>query len=289
MLKTIKQMLRDEHIELSASLPLSATRITKPYLLERCGITEGSAVCFAIPYYTDPEGAPNLSAYAYAEDYHLYVRELGERLIPRLSALYPHNRFAIFADHSPLDERHAAATAGLGIIGRHGMLITEVYSSYVFLAELITDATLENESVEIKYCEDCGACRAACPFGLSGNCLSALTQKKGDLTPKAQALIREHGSVWGCDRCAEACPHTAAARARGTLASPVPFFSKALLPRLTLSALDAMDDQTFARRAYSWRGRETIKRNICLMGECDSGAKATDKPTAPQEPVDGAK
>ena len=281
MLKTIKQLLRDEHIELAAALPLSATRITKPYLLEKCGITDGSAVCFAIPYYTAPRDVPNLSAYAYAEDYHFYVRELGERLCAKLSSLYPGNRFAVFADHSPIDERHAAALSGLGIIGRHGMLITEPYSSYVFLAELITDAPLEDESCEIKYCRGCGACRAACPFELKGNCLSALTQKKGVLSPEEQSLIRKHGSVWGCDKCSEACPHTHIARNRGTLNSPIPFFSQARITHLTLSQLEAMDDQTFARRAYSWRGRETIKRNVCLMGECDGWGKETDKTASP--------
>lgn len=281
MLQTIKKLLREQHIELSAALPLSATRITKPYLLERCGITDGSVVCFAIPYYTEPEGATNLSVYAYAEDYHLFVRELGAGLCARLTALYPDNRFAVFADHSPIDERHAAAAAGLGVIGRHGMLITEPYSSYVFLGELITDAILEDESGEIKYCRGCGACRAACPSELKGNCLSALTQKKGELSTEERELIRLHGSVWGCDKCAEVCPHTHMARNRGTLTSPVPFFSQERITNLTLPVLDAMDDQTFSRRAYSWRGRETIKRNIRLMGECDGAGKASDKAATP--------
>lgn len=281
MLQTIKNLLRDEHIELSAALPLSATRITRPYLLERCGISDGSVVCFAIPYYTEPDGATNLSAYAYAEDYHLFVRELGARLCARLAALYPGNRFAVFADHSPIDERHAAAAVGLGVIGRHGMLITEPYSSYVFLGELITDAVLEDESEEIKYCRNCGACATACPFELKDNCLSALTQKKGELSAEEQELIRLHGSVWGCDKCTEACPHTHMARNRGTLTSPIPFFSQERITHLTPSVLDAMDDQTFSRRAYSWRGRETIKRNVCILGECDGAGKASDKAASP--------
>ena len=109
MLQTIKKMLRDEHIELSAALPLSATRITKPYLLERCGITDGSVVCFAIPYYTEPEGVTNLSSYAYARDYHLFVRELGAGLCARLTALYP----ATASPSSPITPLSTSATPPL--------------------------------------------------------------------------------------------------------------------------------------------------------------------------------
>ncbi|MBQ9080678.1 MAG: epoxyqueuosine reductase [Clostridia bacterium] len=266
MREYIIQMLKNESIELCCVLPLSATRITKPYLLERCGISSGSAICFAIPYYTEPDGTSNISAYARAEDYHAYTRELGERLCSHLQQKYPQNRFALFSDHSPIDERHAAASAGLGVIGRHGMLITERYSSYVFLGELITDADLGGEPVQITYCEGCGACVKACPYKLDGSgCLSALTQKKGELTPDEVALMRKYGSAWGCDICSEVCPHTARARKNGTLTSPIPFFNKNLISHLTVDTVTSMDDTTFARRAYSWRSRETIIRNLKLM------------------------
>ena len=37
----------------------------------------------------------------------------------------------------------AAARAGLGVLGLNGLLITPDYGSFVFLAELITDADYE--------------------------------------------------------------------------------------------------------------------------------------------------
>ena len=265
MREHILQLLNSEGIELIGILALDSVRITKQYLLDRAGIHSGSVVCFAIPYYAEPNVTPNISAYAYGEDYHAYTRELGERLCGTLRQAYPQNKFALFSDHSPIDERHAAASAGLGIIGTHGMLITEKYSSYVFISELITDADLGGTAKPIRYCENCGACRTACPYGLRDGCLSALTQKKGELSEDEIQMIIKYSSAWGCDICTEVCPHTKKALREKTIYSPIPFFRQHLMPRLTVDGIERMDDATFARRAYSWRGRDTIIRNLKLI------------------------
>ena len=96
-------------------------------------------------------------------------------------------------------------------------------------------------------------------------CLSALTQKKGALTPEEQQKILSLGSVWGCDICQEVCPYTAHARKMGTLYTKIPFFRQTALPHLTVQTLDAMSDEQLGQRAYAWRGRETIRRNLCLF------------------------
>lgn len=65
--------------------------------------------------------------------YHAFLTELSERLLPILREKYPDERFALFGDHSPISELHAAAVSGLGVLGKNRMLITRLYSPLCFL------------------------------------------------------------------------------------------------------------------------------------------------------------
>ena len=119
MLEHAKRLLAEEGITELALLPISAVRILRPELFSRGGeMMPKSVLLYLIPYYTGP--ADNLSLYAVSRDYHRYVRGLGERLIAMLSAAFPKAAFRSFIDHSPIDERYAAASAGLGILGDNG-------------------------------------------------------------------------------------------------------------------------------------------------------------------------
>lgn len=258
----------ENKIDCFGFLPLEACSIQKQYLLDRVGIQSGSVAIFAIPYYTPMcEGDRNLSAYAVAKDYHLYFQMLTDKLLALLRSEFPSYRFAAFADHSPIDEREVAALAGLGVLGKNGLLITEKYSSYVFLGELITDASLYGPPREINSCIGCGACKKVCPLakGEIKECLSAITQRKSDLLPSEEQAIRKYNSVWGCDLCQEICPHTKKAREKETLYSPLSFFEEDAIPCLTKRTLLQTDDSAFAARAYSWRGRDVILRNLTLQ------------------------
>ncbi|MBQ1261420.1 MAG: epoxyqueuosine reductase [Clostridia bacterium] len=245
--------------------------MTKPYLLERAGITSGSAVILAVPYFTPACASPerNLSAYAVGYNYHAFFDALFEELLPLLKERYPEHRFAGFADHSPIAEIEAASRAGLGVIGKNGLLLTERYSSYVFLGELLTDAPLPYTLVEPRFCESCGLCQKICPMEKIGTCLSALTQKKGALDEAEIVALRRYGSCWGCDLCQQVCPHTVRAIQSGSIYTPIPYFHENNIPRLNLAILDAMEEDEFQKRAYSWRKRETIRRNLLLLQEKD--------------------
>lgn len=280
MKQKLSDLFLENKIDCFGFLPLDSCQINKPYLLERVGISEGSVAIFAMPYYTPMcDQNKNISAYAVAKDYHLYFKMLSEKLLSSLTAEFPEHRFAAFADHSPIDERAAAALAGLGRLGKNGLLITEKYSSYVFLGEIITDKSLNIVPKETKYCLNCGACEKVCPQKKreSGECLSALTQRKGALSFYEEELLQTYHCAWGCDLCQEVCPYTKQARKERTLYTPIAFFYEDTQPLLTRETIFHMDDEAFTSRAYSWRGREVILRNLTLLEKQNEVSETKEK------------
>ncbi len=268
MKNTVYKLLFEHEISLCAPLSLKDCRITRPYLLERAGIADGTAFLFAVPYYTTEceNTARNISAYAVSADYHRFFAALFESILPRLQAAFPSHRFAGFTDHSPIAEAEAAVRAGLGFFGCNHLFLTKEHSSYVFLGEIVTDAVIEAPVHEPAACPSCGACQRACPVGLcTERCLSALTQKKGELSAEEQAALLAHGCAWGCDRCQEVCPVTLQAKKAGTLYTRIPFFKETALPHVTADLFRHMEDGDFAARAYSWRGRNVILRNLEIL------------------------
>ena len=275
MQRTVKALLAAHGITLAAPISLQYLTVTRPYLLARHGITAGTVFMLAVPYYTthcdDP--ARNISIYAVARDYHRFFEALFADVLPRLQQAFPQNRFAGFADHSPINEPEAAVKAGLGQFGCNHLFLTKEHSSFVFLGEIVTDALLEAPPHPVSVCSACGACRRACPVQLEvGACLSALSQKKGTLTDSEQAALLSGGLLWGCDTCQLACPVTQAAKKAGTLYSKIPFFHEQAIPRLTYDRIAAMSEEDFAARAYSWRGRAVILRNLRLFEDAEKGA-----------------
>ena len=277
MFAFLSSFFEKEFIDCYAPIRLSDCRIVRSYLLDREGIQNGTVIMMAIPYFSPAckDSERNISAYATPRDYHLFYKAFFERLLFALKERYPRNKFAAFADHSPIDELDAAARAGLGIIGKNHLLITPKYSSYVFLGELITDMDIPCTPQPIKECENCGKCMALCPAEECGGCLSALTQKKGELSKQEEDCILKFGSFWGCDICQQACPHTQAALKSGSIETPIPFFRKHTIPCLTAEILESMSDEEFSKRAYSWRGKNTILRNLRLaQKQVEEGEKS---------------
>lgn len=265
----LRAFLLREGVEHCAALSMGDLPLTNEGLLRRLG-GEGanfaSALLLVFPYYTGRHEGRNLSLYAVPRDYHLFARGFFDRLRDFLSRAFPGELFFGCADRSPIDERAAFARAGLGVLGDSGLLLTPDYGSFVFLGEMYTTlppgvwGDLLAAPRDPAACPHCGRCREVCPREGLGECLSALTQARGDLSPATVAAMARYHTAWGCDLCQEVCPYNA--RARQT---PIPFFCEALLPRLTSRDLLKMSEEEFRSRAYSWRGKSVIVRNLAAL------------------------
>ena len=268
--KAMNNILKDyfgsKNIEYFAVLPYSACREINPGIMEREGFSPKSVIVYLLPYYTGD--TVNVSRYAASLDYHLALRECADGLIAALSTVVPDAHFKGYGDHSPISEVSAALVAGLGAIGDNGLILNEKYGSYVFIGDVVTDIPPESLGAiaprEVKTCMHCGACKRACPTGIlrgeGEDCLSAITQRKGELTDSEIALMRKHNTAWGCDLCQSVCPYN-----REPLITPIEFFHRERIDELTRERLDAMDKAEFNRRAFAWRGRRTVERNLDIL------------------------
>ena len=259
----IGKIFERERVEYYGAVSYSELAVINKRAEGRIRFTPKSVIVFLLPYYL--EECENISKYAASRDYHIAVKEITARIIESLSAELPNNQFMGFGDISPIDERYAAAKAGLGVIGDNGLLINEKYGSYVFLCEIITDAAVSDLGGEvngqIQGCLHCGKCKAACPTGIlrgdGESCLSEITQRKGELSDYELGLMRKCGTVWGCDICQDVCPLN-----KKRTKTPIEFFYEKRVQRLTEELLASLSDDEFSERAFSWRGRAVLERNL---------------------------
>lgn len=260
MLEIIKEILKNEGIESAGMLPVSECDVINPRLMPDYA---RSAVMFTIPYRTfDKPASDGFSEYARMYDYHKFARELYERIIPAAENAAG-IRACGFCDHSPINEKLAAAKCGLGVIGRNSLFIDKRYGSFVFLGSMITDAECETEVHKTEYCADCGKCVEKCPGKAIGEhgidpakCLSAISQSKHQ-TAEERELLRKNGIIWGCDICQLVCPYNDTA-----LRSKITYFKDTRRENIDKEFVESLSKEEFNKYAFSYRGKKLVLENI---------------------------
>lgn len=260
MLKYIKEILANEGITRIGMIDIADCDIINERILPD-GVK--SAIIFLIPYRSEaPIANDGFSEYARIYDYHMFSKELYERILNKLSENSGYKFFG-FCDHSPINEKLAAAKCGLGVIGRNSLLIDDIYGSYIFVGSILTDAKSTETAKEIQLCENCGNCIKACPNsaiieqGIDRfKCLSGISQKKSK-TPEEKELLKKHNIVWGCDICQNVCPHN-----KNAEISPIPYFKKTRIAKIDKDFILSLSEEDFKKYAFSYKGRKLVLDNI---------------------------
>jgi len=113
---------------------------------------------------------------------------------------------------SNLPLKLAAVRAGLGWQGKHSLLISRKYGTFLALGGIITDAGLDhNTATEPNRCRDCDKCQNACPSGSLDKphvldvkkCMSYRLQNEN--LPQGMHAMMEN-RVGDCEICQQACP-----------------------------------------------------------------------------------
>ena len=221
-------------------------------------------ISIAFPYYLGKEyyENSNISMYAVPADYHRIAGDIIRNAAAALRERFPEHAFEAFIDSSPVPEVFAASCAGIGVIGKNGLLINETYGSFCFLGEIITDFPLTPGRDAPVGCIDCGECARLCPSGVlrgesfeKDKCLSDISQKKSELSDEEQEMLVDSGCAWGCDVCQKVCPMN-----ENAAVSPIREFYETARP--VFHAGDSVED-----RAFAWRGDKVINRNIDLLNK----------------------
>ena len=98
--------------------------------------------------------------------------------------------------------KYAAVQAGLGIIGKNGLLITPLYGPRVKLSVVLTEAPLKGDNIIVEdLCGDCEMCFKVCPSG-------ALKEPVGEARPNYDRFVccSFYTANEGCGLCMSKCP-----------------------------------------------------------------------------------
>lgn len=247
-----------------------------------------SVIALGVNYLpADPELArqQRWAKYALHADYHDTIKAGLHAAGRIIESHLGHTRddYRVYVDTGPVLERGWAARAGLGWVGKNGMLISRRHGNWLFLGAILVRAALPaDEPLRIRssrtadndvglLCGSCTRCLEACPtaaFPRPGwvdarRCISYHTIENRGIIPR-ELRAGFGGRVFGCDTCLDVCPWNRFAQAGR---------SALLDARRDLAALTLLDllrlteerfREVFRRTAIKRTGVAGLIRNACI-------------------------
>ncbi|MBC8499834.1 MAG: tRNA epoxyqueuosine(34) reductase QueG [Candidatus Atribacteria bacterium] len=168
-----------------------------------------------------------------------------------------------------LAEKPIAQRAGVGWYGKHGIIITERFGSWVVLGEIITELELDTDECLQRDCGDCTICIDSCPTkAIVSPYVIDRTKCLQFISERPMKVSLDFREVWGdklygCTICQEICPKNYKVKPKkyrpeyGYIGSRIP-----LIPLLQIT--EAEFKNYFAYNQIAMRTREVIKRNAVL-------------------------
>ena len=201
-------------------------------------------------------------------DYHYILQDKLERLARGIEELTADVEYKGMVDTGALVDTAVARRAGIGFIGKNGLVISKEFGSYMFLGELITNLELEPDQPVDYDCGDCNRCVEACPTScLLGDstmdarrCLSFQTQDKGMMDLEFRKKIKT--VIYGCDICQICCPYNKGIDSPPVVDIDPDLAQPELIPFLELS--NGQFKEKFGLIAGSWRGKNILQRNAII-------------------------
>lgn len=223
-----------------------------------------------LPYSDSDKGI--VSRYASGLDYHLTVKKKLDTLLAFISEMEPSAQGMTYVDTGPVLEKHWAAYAGIGWMGKHSNVISRETGSWFFLGEILLNLELVHDAPVPNFCGSCTRCIDTCPTEAivepyvvdSRRCISYLTiEHRGDLPAQLRPKLRN--LVFGCDICQDVCPwNSRAARLRSPVSESCNRlgheFDLKKLARLSPEEFSTLFSKTAVKRT-KWRG---LMRNVAV-------------------------
>jgi epoxyqueuosine reductase len=168
---------------------------------------------------------------------------------------------------STLPLKLAAVRAGLGWQGKHSVVITKEFGSWVTFGGIITDALLDYDTpLNYDGCGKCTKCMDACPVGAIKEpyiadmslCLDMVLEVPGHIEDKIKLKIGNR--VVSCDTCLEVCPFNSRILKKLPLSGSNPFEFN-LIELLNLGEDEFHEKFDRLNWSIEWL---TFKRNVLI-------------------------